>query len=175
MSEQDQAVETLINAIRQASQTARLSTLEELQALVAPAGNPEELLADTEAADIKMMRGSNTVYFFSDSTMTDVYALHLFRISERNPLRMVAETVRDESRLYPRPTPAYTFLGTPFNLSQGELEMVLGQLNDNPEMQDIRTVTVSNGALYLFSTDYLSIPYGEYLAEWNEVGQAENP
>ena len=88
---------------------------------------------------------------------------------------MIADTVRDESRIYPRPTPAYIFLDSPFNMTESQLDGVLWQISQRNDMTDIKNTTVSNGALYLFSTQYLTVAHAETMAEWNEVGQAENP
>jgi hypothetical protein len=88
---------------------------------------------------------------------------------------MVADTVRDESRIYPRPIPAYSFLQPPFNMAEAELDGVLWQISQPSDMAAIKNTTVSNGALYLYSILHLTVPHAETMAEWNEVGQAENP
>jgi len=190
MSEQTSPAAALLAAIRDASKAARLLPSSELTGIMEastrgsasePAGAPlsagelEALIAEAAEDDIKLMRGTRDIYYFSETHITAAYALHLFRVMERDPARMVADTVRDESRIYPRPTPAYIFLESPFNMSEAELDGVLWQISQRNDMTDIKSTTVSNGALYLYSTLHLTVPHAETMAEWNEVGQAENP
>jgi hypothetical protein len=186
MSEQTSPAAALLAAIREASRDATLKPLSELaEVLKAQAGASEDpslappeleaLIAEVAEDDIKLMRGTRDTYYFSENHITAAYALHLFRVVERDPARMVADTVRDESRTYPRPTPAYVFLGPPFNMTEAQLDGVLWQISQRNDMTDIKSTTVSNGALYLYSTLHLTVLHAETLAEWNEVGQAENP
>jgi hypothetical protein len=186
MSEQTSPAAALLAAIRDASKDARLKPISELRELSdqqtagtdgepLSAGDLESLIAEAAEDDIKLMRGTKDTYYFSEELVTAAYALHLFRVMERDPARMVADTVRDESRIYPRPTPAYIFLGHPFNMTEAELDGVLWQISQRNDMTDIKSTTVSNGALYLYSTEHLSVLHAETMAEWNEVGQAENP
>lgn len=187
MSEQTNPAAALLAAIRDASKAASLKPISELTELkeLSDAGTGdgealsvealEALIADAAEDDIKLMRGTKDTYYFSESHITAAYALHLFRIAERDPAKMIADTVRDESRIYPRPTPAYIFLDSPFNMTESQLDGVLWQISQRNDMTDIKNTTVSNGALYLFSTQYLTVAHAETMAEWNEVGQAENP
>ncbi len=192
MSEQTSLAAALLAAIRDASKAANLEPISELKGIleVQPAGteagfrtpmgaqNPvdlEAMIAEAAEDDIKLMRGTRDIYYFSENFMTAAYALHLFRVAEKDPARMVADTVRDESRIYPRPTPAYSFLHSPFNMSEAQLDGVLWQISQRNDMTDIKSTTVSNGALYLYSTLHLTVLHAETMAEWNEVGQAENP
>jgi hypothetical protein len=135
----------------------------------------EALLSEQADEDIKLMRGSRDVYYFSEHFMTAAYALHLFRVAEKDPARMVADTVRDESRLYPRPTPVSTFLDVPFRLTRAELDGILWQISQRNDMTDIRQTTASDGSLYLYSSSFLEEAHADSLAEWDAVGQAENP
>jgi hypothetical protein len=202
MSEQTSPATALLAAIRDASKSAKLIGLSDLAALrrgltdglagkpgnvpeADPAGSEEpqtagtveieSLLAAQADDDIKLMRGTRDVYYFSDTRMTAAYALHLFRVAEKDPARMVADTVRDESRIYPRPTPASTFLDVPFRMSEAELDGILWQISQRNDMTDIKRTTASDGSLYLYSSDYLEDAHADSLAEWDAVGQAENP
>jgi hypothetical protein len=107
--------------------------------------------------------------------MTEAYAKHLYRVAERDPLKLIADTTRDESRMYPRPTPASSFRESPFLLSEKELEEALLAMKEKAEYSDIQSTKASNGELYLFSTQSLVISHAESLAEWMAVGIAENP
>lgn len=186
MSEQTSPAAALLAAIRDASKAASLKPISELMVIpeAQPAGTKadaasqddlEAMISEAAEDDIKLMRGTRDTYYFSENHMTATYALHLFRVMEKDPARMVADTVRDESRIYPRPTPAYIFLESPFNMTEAQLDGVLWQISQRNDMTDIKSTTVSNGALYLYSTLHLTVLHAETMAEWNEVGQAENP
>lgn len=186
MSEQTSPAAALLAAIRDASRNAMLKTASEMKQLMeelaAGSDGPplsvedlELLIAEAAEDDIKLMRGTKDTYFFSENHVTSAYALHLFRVMERDPAKMIADTVRDESRMYPRPTPAYIFLESPFNMNEAQLDGVLWQISQRNDMDDIKSTTVSNGSLYLYSTLYLTDLHAETMAEWNEVGQAEYP
>jgi hypothetical protein len=178
MTEKTDPAAELIEAIRTDSRAAKLSPLTELQAAAAqeaPAPSIEDLIAGADARDIKLMRGVRDVYYFSDLHITEKYAKHLFRLLERDPVRLVADTVRDESRSYPRPTAVSLFLEAPFNMSPEEFEAVLTEIAGNPDTADIGKITASNGALYLYSTQFLTAAHAESLAEWIEVEQWKNP
>jgi len=164
----------IVRLVREDSAAARLTRLSVLKEQF-PEMDVEGIIAESGVPDLKKMRGKRDTYFFSDQSMTEAYAAHLFRIEEKDLLRLIAETVRDESQTYPRPTDARVFLGAPFNVAEHDLADTLERLAASPEYNDIRTCTASNGALYLYSSKYLGEAYAESLAEWMEVGQKENP
>lgn len=164
----------LVEAIRTASKGGALATLKSLEKEFPDLDIPV-LIEGSGAADLKKMEGSEDVYFFSDLSMTEAYAIHLFRIGEKDPVRLIAETVRDESRIYPRPTPAATFSDPPFSLGARALEDALGRMTLRPDAADIKRTYASNGALYLYSDRFLGAAHADALAEWLEVGVRENP
>jgi len=170
----------LVAAIRAASSEIRLSRLSELaaafpEAAAAP-GGLARLLEESGAADLRRMAGEGgEAYYFSADSMTEAYALHLFRVEERDPVRLVADTVRDESRVYPRPTDLRVFSEPPFSLPEREVAEVLARMAMRPDTADIKTLRASNGAPYLFSDRHLDAAHAASLVEWIEVLQKENP
>ena len=133
------------------------------------------MLEEGAEADIKMMRGTRDRYYFSEISMTESYARHLYRLAEKDPVRLIADTTRDESRTYPRPTPVSTFDDSPFSMSTAEIDAAISKMAFDPEYADIRTVQASNGDAYLYSATYLSEAHASGLAEWASVGEKENP
>jgi len=131
------------------------------------------LAADSE--DIRLVRRKAELWYFSSRSMTDAYALHLARSEEGDKALLIAETVRDESKIYPRPTDPRCFSDPPFRIGTGELEAALAEIRQRPDTTDICFCTASNGAVYLYSRDFLGERLAESLAEWIEVGQKENP
>lgn len=165
----------LMDKIRADSAEIRLTPSSELQVLVPEGADAESVLESGSGPDIKTMRGSAERYYFSDLSMTESYAKHLYRLAERDPVRLIADTTRDESKTYPRPTPVETFLEQPFSMARSEIDAAIAAMASIPEYADIRTTSASNGALYLYSATYLGDAHAAGLAEWIEVGQKENP
>lgn len=164
----------IVEAIRSLSGERKLASLSALQSQF-PDQDILLHLEESKAADVKKMSGSTEVYFFSDVSMTEAYAIHLYRIEERDPIKLIADTVRDDSRIYPRPTPLATFCEQPFRMSQEDLDGAILTMESRPECADIRISTASNGARHLYSSRYLSEQYADSLTEWYEVGIRENP
>jgi hypothetical protein len=127
------------------------------------------------ADDIGRLESSAEPWYFSDKSMTRAYAVHLLRIEEKDLVRLIAGTVRDESKIYPRPTDIRFFSDPPFSLGEREVRQALGMMELRPDMADIRRCQASNGAIYLYSATYLKEAVAEALTEWIEVGQKENP
>jgi hypothetical protein len=164
----------LAKVIRSDSAKCRLTPCSRLCELF-PETDIRAVIGDSGAEDLKLMEGKAETYFFSSLSMTEAYALHLFRVDEKNPVKLIADTVRDESRIYPRPTDIRIFLDTPFSLKPNEIDELLGRLEIHPDGLDIKSYCSSTGAKYLYSTKYLAPAHAESLAEWIEVGQKDNP
>jgi len=143
-------------------------------------GEPDQfqpLLVKTleENGDLKELSGKDGVpRYYSSVYMTDSYVRLLLR-KEGDPLSMIAETVRENSLVYPRPLPLTTFSHSPFDLTQEEISACLRQMADREEYTDIQQTTTSIGTVYLYSTLHLDRDYASMLAEWLDVGQFNNP
>lgn len=171
---------TLLSALR--AESTRRTPLPEASADAGPDAPgttvPADPLAEIEgsgAEDLKRMDGRGETYFFSDLYMTRAYAAYLFRLEEKDLEGLVVETVREDSRIYPRPTPLDFFGASPFGLVPEQVEDILARIRERRDCGDIQESRASNGARYLYSTLHLSPGHAEALTEWNEVGQAENP
>lgn len=168
-----------VDTIRRDSAEGRLTRLSSLRAAgpADPGRNPDPLreIEGSGASDLKRMDGREETYFFSDLGMTRSYAAYLFRLEEKDLVGLVLETVREDSRVYPRPTPLDFFRAPPFGLGPEQVEDILSRIRERGDCTDIRESRASNGARYLYSTLHLSPGHAEALTEWNEVGQAENP
>ena len=128
-----------------------------------------------ELADIRVIRGSRQSYLYSADGMSGSYARHLARIEDRDIPMLIAETVREDSRIYPRPTEEAFFLRPPFSLDGADLKRALEELGSREGFEDIRTCSASNGASYLYSSRHLADDHARSLAEWIEVEQDQNP
>ena len=183
-AEQEGYARLLVETIRQDSSSGCLTSLSSLAArFPTPQGlaaRPDFTISATiesaaGAGDVGKLEGSAEPWYFSEMSMTGAYALHLLRIEEKDVVRLVADTVRDESRIYPRPTDIRFFSDPPFSLGEGVVRQALGMMELRPDMIDIQRCSTSNGAVYLYSTTYLKTAVAEALAEWIEVGQKDNP
>jgi hypothetical protein len=166
----------LAKVIREDSQKEQL-TRESLLRERYPGADIPSLLgaAGTEYPDLARIEGKADLYRYSSLSMSEAYATHLARVEDKDPLRLVAETVRDDSRVYPRPTAAKSFLSAPFSLSPSDLASVLLRLEGAEETADIKSCKASNGAVYLYSNRHLTDAHARGLTEYYEVERWQNP
>jgi hypothetical protein len=113
-------------------------------------------------------------HFFSSRFMSEAYARILMR-KESDLLLLIAEFVRQDSAIFPRPVPQGAFENSPFDLSKEEIQRCLSRMADRDEYQDIKQTRSSIGTVFLYSTLHLEPGYAAMLAEWVDVGQASNP
>lgn len=128
-----------------------------------------------EASDIEVVASGSGGYLFSTRVMTRRYAEAAARSADGDQRAAIAETVRDDSATYPRPTPLATFLDAPFLLRPADIERAVTGLLGAPSYEDIQLVTASDGTTFLYSTRHLDRSHATSLAEWAAVGRANNP
>lgn len=165
----------IVAAIRAESAATRLVTRKELEERFPDTEISSRLAGARDSADVMYIEGAKGVYYFSTLSMTESYATYLARLAENDPLRLIADTVRDESRIYPRTTAISVFGEVPFLMPPWKIKDLVASLGSNPEFADIQSCAASNGAVYLYSTKYIDKAYAEGLTEWNEVGRTLNP
>ncbi len=131
---------------------------------------------DERYRDIKsVIASTGAVYLYSETYITRSYADILVRAETNDPCATIAATVRDEARIYPRATRIEFFKNPIFNINPEELEGHLASTMERPEFKDIKPITASTGARYLYSNLYMNEDYAISLVEWKEVGEEENP
>jgi len=134
------------------------------------------LLDDERYKDLKLVSNSRGLrYFYSDAHMTATYATVLARAEANDPLGTIASTVREDSRIYPRPTSLGTFSAPIFNMDVRQLERYAEEIVSRPEFADIKITRASNGATYLYSEQFLDPDWAKSTVEWEEVGKYDNP
>lgn len=168
--------ESLAGAIRKDSLGFALSSRARLESLF-PGADVEAILAEAGPSlpDIGRIAGASTSYWYSTNSMTESYATSLARVEEKDPLNLIAQTVRDDSRIYPRPTSLAVFYEAPWRLGQTEMASALLKLGRSPGVEDIQSCTASNGAVYLYSTKYMTPDHASGLTEYYEVERWNNP
>jgi len=112
--------------------------------------------------------------FYSSQFMTQSYTRILLQ-KETDLLLLIAEVVRENSAVYPRPVSLDLFGDSPFNLSQDQLQGYLQQMAKEEGYRDIKQTTTSAGNVFLYSSLHLEPDYASMLAEWFDVGQFNNP
>jgi hypothetical protein len=125
--------------------------------------------------DIKAARDAHGhLFYYSERFMTGTYAKVLVLKGEGS-LRMMSEVIREHSRIYLRPVPVVLFQCSPFDLKEDMIAVQLEEMTQKNLYRDIDRIITSAGNLFLYSTDHLDRDHAVMLAEWIDVGQAENP
>jgi hypothetical protein len=123
---------------------------------------------------VKLQTEGEEPYFFSSQFMSESYARILTQ-KQSDPMLLIAEIVRENSAIYPRPVPLDTFKNSPFDLTREEIQSYLNQMDKQDAYKDIKQTASSIGTAFLYSTFHLDPGYASMLAEWLDVGQANNP
>ena len=131
------------------------------------------LIGLQEEGDIKAIHGKKDSYFFSEDHMSHSFAKLSARLVEQDLLGMLAEQVRDDSRIYPRPTPARQFYGAPYNIGKEQLVELLTTIRNDEEYSDIEFFETTNGAQYLVSRKHMHPDQARAIAQMQEVEEPE--
>jgi hypothetical protein len=166
----------LASSIREESKaSARLTSADSLKALIPGLTSTDIGFFMEEEAyqDIRaIVTRAGEEYFYSSQHISSTYATFLARAAGNDPVATIGETVRDESRIYPRPTGLELFLHPVFNIGPEALDGYADQVL--ARYSDIRKLTASTGATYLYSTTHLTEAHARSLMEWTEVEQYLN-
>jgi len=176
----------VVRIIRSQSEAGTLVSPEEIrdvlirEGLLSPEGEShklkdimEELIK--EEKDIKIIVDRvGKQYYYSVRHLNEAYAIILLKRND-NVLKLMAETVRENSEIYPRPVPLDLFMNPPFSMSLEEISACRKKMAESKEYSDIASTITSAGTTFLYSTLYMKTLHAEYLAEWLDVGQSENP
>lgn len=188
--EREAFVDAAASMIRRSSEEGQLtSELEIVHRLIdqyltpSGAGDPDPKKAAegilTEAVDgnedlRELANRDGSRHFYSSLFMTESYARILHQ-RQSNHLQLIAETIRQNSAVYPRPVPLDMFTQPPFELTLEEVSSDLEQMAAQEEYGDIRRTTTSASREFVYSTLHLEPEHASMLAEWLDVGQLDNP
>lgn len=177
----------LLEAVQAASGESRLIDDLELTALCLEKVSDEieisnssirEILNSLNAEEetpLSVLSGKERLRCFDSSQMSSSYGEALNYAAEGDSLKTIAETVRKESRLYPRPCISEMFLSSPYNIEADKLQNTIQILiSDGSDFKDICLTKASNGDIYLYSQRYMNKSRADYLAEWESVGSVES-
>jgi len=128
-----------------------------------------------ENEDLKgLSRPDGRIWFYSARWMSEAHARILSQ-KGGDPLPLMAETIRENSATYPRPIPLDVFRNSPFEMTEQEIQTSLQRMREQEDYKDIGATTTSIGTLFPYSSTHLEPDHAAMLAEWMDVGQANNP
>jgi hypothetical protein len=168
--------EQLAAQVWEASRDGRLLPLEMVWQ-----GTEEEFIAWKQSGaaagmdDILLIKERGAAYLFSEAHMTRSYAEAAARACSKDICWAIAQTVRSDSRTYPRPTPLSAFSEPPFLFSEESIDRAVRDISADAEYSDVRSVQSSDGSVFLFSSAHMDPAQAESLAEWLAVGHLKNP
>lgn len=136
-----------------------------------------EMQSQLQYRDIKNVSAfSGELYLYCDQHITDKYAALLVRSAVSDASRTIVETVREESRVYPRPTKVSLFTSQVFGIPASTLQPCIVRVLNSPEYSDIRKlVHPATEAEYLYSTLHLNEENAYSLMKWLEEGNHAEP
>jgi hypothetical protein len=176
----DKAAE-IAAAIRKRSAVAELVSEEEILSLLRAAWHEtgEDIAAILiqlieENKDLYKLSGAGSQFFYSTIHMTETYATILLNKMD-GPMRLIAETVRQNAHVYQRPVLLDIFTKPPFDLTHDQVLEYLKTMAATESYDDIKAASTSASGIYLYSTTHLETEYAVMLAEWLDVGQSDNP
>jgi len=127
-----------------------------------------------ENEDLHKLTGAGSQFYYSSLHMTEAYATILLNKLD-GPMRLISETVRQNTYTYQRPVPLDIFTKPPFNIAYDQVLDYLKTMAATDGYDDITTASTSASGIYLYSTSHLDTEYAKMLAEWLDVGQSDNP
>jgi hypothetical protein len=133
---------------------------------------------ESRYADIKTVTASNgDVYFHSNKYLVDSYASTLLMVMAGDYSATIAETVREESRIYPRTTNVTIFRDQQvYGIPPHDLDVIIDEALRKPEYSDLQKIVhPSTGAVHLYSDRYIAEASAWAMMDWEEVGRANNP
>jgi len=138
----------------------------------------KQMQSEQRFADIKKVTADDgEVYFHSDRYLVESYAATLLRSMAGNHYATIGETVREDSRIYPRTTNVTVFGNRElYGIPPGDLDTLIYNLLRKPEYSDIkRIVHPFTLAQHLYSDRYIVAERAWAMMDWEEVGRANNP
>lgn len=132
------------------------------------------LAGESEEGEIVALEGKKDVYLFSARYMAGNYARILFLLSESDNARTLAETVRFECRIYPRPYRVEMLSLEPYFFDDATIQVALRMVEEGEDYGDIKRVYDCEGSLYLYSDALMTYDEAKGLCDY-EIEAQRNP
>lgn len=133
------------------------------------------LAEELELSDIIKLSGKTGDYFYSQDHMANNWAKGCFLSLENDPLRTLAEIVRYESRIYPRPMIKQGLMNAPYLLNEETIDKSFERAQQTEGFKDLCRCFASNGDEYFYSSQHLSQAQAKALAEYYSVEKPRCP
>lgn len=129
----------------------------------------------TNFQDLKTVSaGSGEMYLYSEVHISEKYATLLARCAVTDACETIVHTVREESRIHPRPTNVCVFNSHVFGIPSSSLEHCIVRVLNKPEYSDIRKlVHPETEAVYLYSNLYLNEEQASSMMRWLEESRLQ--
>lgn len=133
-----------------------------------------EMQAQPAYRDLKTISSlSGELFLYSELHMTGNYAALLVKAAMNDACATIVSTVREESRIYPRPTKISVFSSHAYGIQAASLQPCIVKILNNPLYFDIRKmVHPDTEAVYLYSTQHLTEEQASTMMRWLEEGSA---
>ncbi len=133
-----------------------------------------DMSEDEQYQDIVFTRDARTgiEYLHSDVVLSPQYATLMLRTKSNDPVYLIAETVREYSEVYPRPTRYDLFEWPPFSLSEDQVLEAVETMQADPEYSDVKPLVACNGVKYLYSDRYMRAKQAQRSADNNEMADS---
>lgn len=131
-----------------------------------------EMQTQLQYRDIKTVSAfSGELYLYCQLHITDKYATLLIRSAVNDACSTIVETVREESRIYPRPTKVSIFTSQVYGIPAATLHPCIVRVLNSPEYSDIRKlVHPESESEYLYSNLHMNEEHAYSLMKWMEEG-----
>lgn len=129
-----------------------------------------EMQTQVQYRDIKTVSAfSGEMYLYCQMHITDTYASLLVRSAATDACSTIVETVREESRIYPRPTKVSVFSSQVYGIPAATLQPCIVRVLNSPEYADIRKlVHPESESEYLYSNLHMTEEQAYSLMKWLE-------
>lgn len=136
-----------------------------------------EMQTQPSYGDLRTISASSgELYLYSERHITDKYAALLARAAVNDACQMIVHTVREESRIIPRPTKIGTFTSHVFGIPATSLQPCIIRVLNKPEFSDIRQlVHPETEAVYLYSNMHMNEEHAFSVMNWLEEGSGLQP
>lgn len=114
---------------------------------------------------------SGELYLYCDLHITEKYAALLVRAAVNDACSIIVDTVREESRVYLRPTRVSLFTSQVFGIPPAALHPCIVRVLNNQECGDIRKlVHPETESVYLYSNLHMNEEHAHSVMRWLEEG-----
>ncbi|TGU72535.1 hypothetical protein E4633_09535 [Geomonas terrae] len=132
-----------------------------------------EMQTQAHYRDIKTVSStSGELYLYCDAHVTEKYASMLARSAVSDACQTIVDTVREESRLYPKPTKVSAFTSQVYGIPPTTLQPCIVRVLNATEYADIRKlVHPETESEYLYSNLHMTEEQAVALMKWLEEGR----